>query len=168
MVRSTSEFPNSANGSVIQLGGGDLVLGEEVARREIQFDAQMFADFAALTGDSHPIHYNAEYAQTIGLKAPIAHGLLIMAATALGATPLSDRLRDSMIAMLGIETRFQSPVFVGDTVTVVTRVASVEEKSTNRCVVAFEIDVLSATGEVHARVKHCYMLRTSIERDASS
>ena len=45
MVRSTSEFPNSANGSVIQLGGGDLVLGEEVARREIQFAAQMFAKY---------------------------------------------------------------------------------------------------------------------------
>ena len=142
--------------------------GEEVARREIRLDEEEFAAFAALTGDNHPIHYDADYARAIGLQAPIAHGLLITAMTALGATPLSDRLRDSMIAMLGIETRFQSPVFVGDTVTVVMRVAGVDKKTANRCIAAFDMEVVSATGDVHARVTHRYMLRTSIERDAPS
>ena len=151
-----------------QLGGADLVPGEEVARRDVRLDEQAFAAFAALTGDNHPIHYDEGYAQAIGLKAPIAHGLLVTAMTALGATPLSERLRDSMIAMLGIETKFQSPVFVGDTVTVVLRVASVAEKSDNRCIAAFDIDVLSAAGDVHAHVTHRYMLRTSLERDATS
>ena len=165
MARSASE--TTEKGARSQLGGADLVPGEEVARRDILFDAKAFNDFAALTGDNHPIHYDAKYAQAIGLKAPIAHGLLITAMTALGATPLSDRLRDSMIAMLGIETRFHSPVFVGDQVTVVMRVAGVEKKTANRCIAAFDIEVMSATGDLHARVTHRYMLRTSIERDAS-
>ena len=149
-----------------QLGAEDLVPGEEVVRRKILLDERAFADFAALTGDAHPIHYDADYAQAIGLQAPIAHGLLITAITALGATPLSDRLKGSMIAMLGIESQFHSPVFVGSTVTVVMRVTSIERKTANRCIAVFGIDVLSNSGEVHARVTHRYMLRTSIEKDA--
>jgi|TARA_Y100000588_G_scaffold7386_1_gene8649 acyl dehydratase len=166
MTRTPLVFTNDS--PTTQLGGEDLVPGEEVTRRKILLDDRAFADFAALTGDSHPIHYDVEYAHAIGLQAPIAHGLLITAMTALGATPLSERLQDSMIAMLSIESQFQSPVFVGSMITVVIRVASVEKKTDNRCVAAFDIEVQSAAGELHARVTHRYMLRTSIERDATS
>jgi 3-hydroxybutyryl-CoA dehydratase len=55
--------------------------------------------FAALTGDAHPIHYDDEYAKSTRFGRPIVHGLHLMALTALGATPLSAQLTDSMIAM---------------------------------------------------------------------
>ena len=46
-----------------------------------------FAFFAGLSGDNHPIHY--EYAKKSPLGAGLAHGLLLMGLTAVGASPLS-------------------------------------------------------------------------------
>ena len=71
--------------------------------------------FAALTGDAHPIHYDDEYAKSTRFGRPIVHGLHLMALTALGATPLSAQLTDSMIAMLEQQATFRKPVFKDDT-----------------------------------------------------
>ena len=51
------------------------------------------ASFAALTGDSHPIHYDEEYARSTRFGRPIVHGLHLMALTALGAASLSEQLK---------------------------------------------------------------------------
>ena len=72
--------------------------------------------FAALTGDRHPIHYDDEYAKTTRFGRPVVHGLHLMALTALGATPLSEQLRLSMIALVEQQATFQKPVFKDDTV----------------------------------------------------
>ncbi|HUD87334.1 MAG TPA: MaoC/PaaZ C-terminal domain-containing protein [Xanthobacteraceae bacterium] len=72
--------------------------------------------FAALTGDSHPLHYDDEYAKTTRFGRPIVHGLHLMALTALGAAPLAERLKSSMIAFLEQNADFQRPVFKDDTV----------------------------------------------------
>lgn len=72
--------------------------------------------FAALTGDSHPIHYDDEYARQTRFGRPVVHGLHLMALTALGATSLSELVKDSMIAFLDQQAVFQKPVFKGDTV----------------------------------------------------
>src|SRR5579864_6167716 len=71
--------------------------------------------FAALTGDAHPLHYDDEYAKTTRFGRPIVHGLHLMALTALGATPLSEQLKGSMVAMLSQSATFQRPVFKDDT-----------------------------------------------------
>jgi acyl dehydratase len=73
-----------------------------------------FHDFARLTGDAHPIHYDEGYAAKTRFGKPIAHGLLLAAFTALGATPLSGRVEESMVAMLETSFRYKAPVFVGD------------------------------------------------------
>ena len=36
-----------------------------------------FLFFSGLTGDSHPIHYDVEYARTTRFGKPLAHGLLL-------------------------------------------------------------------------------------------
>jgi acyl dehydratase len=149
-----------------QLMGADLVVGEVVARRHVLLDAASFDAFARLTGDAHPLHYDAAYAKAQGLRAPIAHGLLLVAITALGATPLSAQLHDSMVAMLGTNARFQSPAYVGDTVDLVTSVAGVEPKARNRCIARFEVRLLRG-GDVIATVDHQFMLRFSREGAAA-
>jgi acyl dehydratase len=70
--------------------------------------------FSALTGDKHPLHYDAEYAKTTRFGRPIVHGLHLLSLTALGAMPLSEQLRDSMVAFLKQEAVFRKPVFVND------------------------------------------------------
>ena len=48
-----------------------------------------FLFFSGLTGDVHPIHYDCEYAKRAGADRPLAHGLLLAAMTAFGATAVS-------------------------------------------------------------------------------
>jgi acyl dehydratase len=73
-----------------------------------------FLAFAKLTGDDHPIHYDEAFAKQSRFGGRVAHGLLLMAHTALGATPLSRHLEDSMIAFVGQDCRFLKPVLIGD------------------------------------------------------
>jgi 3-hydroxybutyryl-CoA dehydratase len=162
-----SGVPAAAAARTSQLAGEDLVPGQVVAERTVVLDRRSFELFAELTGDGHPIHYDDGYAKAQGLRAPIAHGLLLVAVTALGATPLSARLHDSMIAMLGTTARFISPAFVGETVTVKVKVGQVVRKTNNRCIAHFDIDVLGPQGQPVAAVQHQFMLRQTLEGPAS-
>ncbi len=73
-----------------------------------------FLFFSGLTGDNHPIHYDVEYAKTTRFGAPLAHGLLLAAMTALGGTDASFRIDGFVFIEQG--SRFLKPVLVGDTI----------------------------------------------------
>ncbi|HYF20706.1 MAG TPA: MaoC family dehydratase [Ramlibacter sp.] len=150
-----------------QLFGEDLVAGTQLAERRFVLDAQAFRRFSELTGDNHPIHEDTAYAQARGLRAPIAHGLLLVAMTALGGTTLSPRLHDSMLAMLGTRARFQSPAFIGDAVTVRFLAGLVQPKDGNRCVANFDIDLLGDDGRAVAAVQHQFLLRFMREKGSA-
>ena len=59
-----------------------------------------FRCFAELTGDQHPIHYDDEYAKTTRFGKRVAHGLLLTALTAVGASPLSSVGAASLIFLM--------------------------------------------------------------------
>ncbi|TAK80608.1 MAG: dehydratase [Betaproteobacteria bacterium] len=73
-----------------------------------------FLLFSALTGDVHPIHYDAEYAKGTRFGKPLAHGLMLNALTALGASNARERLHGFVFVEQGC--RFFKPAVVGDTV----------------------------------------------------
>ena|SRR5258706_7402836 len=87
-----------------------------------------FLGFAKLTGDDHPIHYDAEYAKQTRFGKPVAHGLLLMAHTALGATTLTRHVEDSIIAFVAQDCRFLRPVLIGDHIRSEMEVAEVAPK----------------------------------------
>ncbi len=100
-----------------QIFAGDLSVGTEWQGPTRRLTQEDFAAFAKLTGDDHPIHYDADYAARTRFGRPVAHGLLLMGLTALGAAPVSARLRDSMVALVSQSADFLAPVMAGDTVT---------------------------------------------------
>jgi acyl dehydratase len=69
--------------------------------------------FSAVTGDVHPIHYDAEYAKRTRFGKPLAHGLLLASLTALGAS--SGRERCDGYVLIEQGSRFLRPAAVGDT-----------------------------------------------------
>jgi 3-hydroxybutyryl-CoA dehydratase len=73
-----------------------------------------FLFFSALTGDAHPIHYDAEYAKGTRFGKPLAHGLLLQSLTAMGASTGRDRLEGFVFIEQGC--RFLKPALVGDTI----------------------------------------------------
>ena len=118
-----------------------------------------FAAFAEMTGDRHPIHYDRDYARTKGWEAPLAHGLLLLSICAIGAAPLSEELKDSMIAMLGNDARYKKPVIMGDTVTPRFTVIAVEPKDKDRGVLHIAIVLVNQREEVVLEGTHILMLK---------
>ncbi|HEX4325240.1 MAG TPA: MaoC/PaaZ C-terminal domain-containing protein [Burkholderiales bacterium] len=73
-----------------------------------------FLLFSGITGDTHPIHYDVEYASHTRFGKPLAHGLLLNSLTALGASTARDRLDGFVFVEQGC--RFLKPAIVGDTI----------------------------------------------------
>lgn len=88
-----------------------------------------FVLFSGLTGDFHPIHMDEQYAEEqteFGRR--VAHGTMISMFTITGASSLSDHLHESAIAFLEHTSRFENPVFEGDTIYPRLEVAEKDDK----------------------------------------
>ena len=82
--------------------------------------------FAGISGDFNPIHVDAEHAAGTDFGQRIAHGALVLA-VATGLRQQEGRLRGTLKAWLGLrDWRFRAPVLVGDTISVVNRVSSLD------------------------------------------
>ena len=99
--------------------------------------------FAALTGDWHPQHADAEWARTSAFGERIAHGMLVVS-FAVGLVPLDPgrvvalrRVRDAV---------FRRPVRLGDTIHVEGRVAGVRPAGEDAGLVTLAIDVVRQDG----------------------
>ncbi len=142
-----------------QLHAEDFVVGQRFAGQTVTLDDGRFGEFARLTGDRHPIHYDDAYAARSRFGKRLAHGLLVTSITALGATPLSDLLEESMIAFVEQGMRFTAPALIGDTVSTEFTVGSVVLKPEKKSgVVSFDVTVVNQRGETLARGFHRYLL----------
>ncbi len=117
-------------------------------------------NFAALTGDRHPIHYDDEYAKTTPFGRPIVHGLHLMALTALGASPLSEQLKDSMVAFLEQQATFRKPVFKDDTVRPEFEIEDVERQPAKEWGrLKIKVRLVNQRAETVLEARHVYRIR---------
>lgn len=134
----------------------DLSPGERFEGEPHELDERAFEAFAKLTGDAHPIHYDREYARSTRFGERVAHGLLLTAMSALGATALSARLHQSMVAFVEQGFRFRKPVLIGESVKPVFTVAAVDREKGR---VRFDVQMINGKGEVAAEGFHEYVLK---------
>lgn len=119
-----------------------------------------FLDFARITGDAHPIHYDAEYAAKTRFGRPLAHGLLVAGYSALGATKLSTLLEESMVAMLEVSFRYRKPVFADDVLTSHFEVAEVShDPGKDAGKIRFKVTLTNQAGETVVEGSHGYLMR---------
>jgi acyl dehydratase len=71
--------------------------------------------FQTVSADNHPIHYDVEYARRHGHRAPVVHGLQVLAFTAPGATLFPQYIGDVFVAFTSATCRFLKEVHAGDT-----------------------------------------------------
>jgi 3-hydroxybutyryl-CoA dehydratase len=77
-------------------------------------------NFAGMTGDYDPLHMDHEFAQQTPYRRPIAHGLLGLSLVA-GLSSTAPQVRT--LAFVSVQNwEFRQPMFIGDTVYVVTEV----------------------------------------------
>jgi acyl dehydratase len=144
-----------------QLYADDLTPGLQFEGEPVVLSLQHFTGFADITGDAHPIHYDEGYAAQTRFKRPVAHGLLLMALTALGATAMSRRLEASMIALVGQDARFLRPAFVGTRVRAQFEVDAVDFKpDRNAAVVRFSVRLVVDGQQALLEGHHTYLIAT--------
>lgn len=81
--------------------------------------------FAGVTGDFNPSHVDEEYAKTTRFGKRIDHGMLT---ASLISTVIAGKLPGPGIIYLGQDIKFMAPVFIGDTITAVVTVETIDNK----------------------------------------
>jgi acyl dehydratase len=136
----------------------DFWLGEKFHIPAKTMTDAHFLFFAGMTGDNHPIHYDNEYAKTTRFGKRVAHGLLVTAMTAVGASTLSPLLEGSIVAFVEQSSRFLKPVLIGDTITPELEVIELVPK-TDVGLLRLTTRVKNQRGEIVLEGIHAYLIK---------
>jgi 3-hydroxybutyryl-CoA dehydratase len=98
----------------------DLTVGQKASFGKTITEADIVL-FAAVTGDTNPMHLNAEYASTSVFGERIAHGML---AAGLITKVMGTQLPGPGTIYMSQSLRFRAPVRIGDTVTAVVEITA--------------------------------------------
>jgi acyl dehydratase len=60
----------------------DVVVGDELPTRSNRIDRSQLVMYAGASGDFNPLHWNEEFARSVGFPSVIAHGMFNMALVA--------------------------------------------------------------------------------------
>ena len=89
--------------------------------------------FSGISGDFDKAHVNEAYMKTTVFGRRIAHGLLVLSLSSTTASLMSQRYSSTSSAFTPVSAgydrvRFIKPVFIGDTISVVYRIAEVDQE----------------------------------------
>jgi acyl dehydratase len=144
----------------VQLFADDLPVGFRFSGEKKALTEERFLQFAEMTGDAHPIHYDPGYAANTRFGRPIAHGLLLTSLTALGATAISASFEDSMIAMVEQRTQFRNPAFAGDVVVATYEIVSNHATGSGRSArIEIGVNLRNQAGVCVLEGCHVYLIR---------
>ena len=125
----------------------EFAVGEEFITPSRTITEADIVNFAALSGDYHPLHTDAEYASKTIHQGRIAHGALISAISTglMGRLGLFD---STAIANMGQEWRFTRAVKIGDTINVKIKILEKREtKKKETGLIVREISIFNQRGE---------------------
>jgi 3-hydroxybutyryl-CoA dehydratase len=100
----------------------DLKLGQTASFAKTITEADILL-FAGVSGDTNPVHIDAEAAARTPFKERIAHGML---SASLISTVLGTRLPGPGTIYLGQTLRFRAPVKIGATVTATAEITALD------------------------------------------
>jgi 3-hydroxybutyryl-CoA dehydratase len=100
----------------------DLSVGQSASFGKTITEADILM-FAAVSGDTNPVHINAEFAAQSMFKERVAHGML---SAGLISTVLGTRLPGPGTIYLSQTLKFRAPVRIGDTVTATATIATLD------------------------------------------
>lgn len=130
-------------------------IGDEVRFSKTVGESDVYL-FAGITGDLSSNHVNEQVMATSSYGRRIAHGALLVGFMSTSSTMMIDACsglsgNETPVSLGYDRIRFVAPVFIGDTVTVIYRIAAVDperRRSTS------EISVINQSGETVAVGSH--------------
>jgi acyl dehydratase len=128
----------------------DFKVGDQIVSPARTITETDIVLFAALTGDWHAAHADAEWAKRSPYGERIAHGLLILAISGGLMFRAGERaVPRTTIALYGVEkARFVTATRIGDTLHVEAEVAQVGAVDSSRGLITFRHQVRNQRGEV--------------------
>ena len=130
-------------------GFDELEVGERFTTKSRTIGDADIMGFAALTGDTHPQHTDADWAQTSRFGERIAHGLLVLSCAA-GLVPFDP---DRVVALRKVgDAVFKAPVRIGDSIRVEGEVTKTRELDDEHGLVECRWKVLNQDGKMVMRV----------------
>ncbi len=129
-----------------------LNIGDEVAGRDVEFTRGKLVRYAGASGDFNPIHYNDDFAKSVGLDGVIAHGMLTMG---VGASVVEEWAGAGNVS--DYQARFTRPILVAALEGTVARVSAVvgaldHELKRARIDVTISVDGAKVLGKAQAFV----------------
>jgi acyl dehydratase len=104
----------------------EVEIGTEYVTRGRTITETDIVQFAALTGDYNPMHTNDEYMKSHPMGQRVAHGMLTLS-YAVGQIYQLGFMERTVIAFRSVEMKFSLPVFVGDTLHTLVKIAEKKE-----------------------------------------
>jgi 3-hydroxybutyryl-CoA dehydratase len=127
----------------------ELELGERFTTDSRTIGDADIMGFAELTGDTHPQHTDADWAQTSRFGERIAHGLLVLSCAA-GLVPFDP---DRVVALRRVgDAVFKAPVRIGDSIRVEGEVTKTRELDDEHGLVECRWRVLNQDDKMVLRV----------------
>ena len=117
--------------------------------------------FAGLTGDYSELHTSEVYGKSSQFGRRVAHGMLGLAYAHGLMWARTGELRETAIAFLGInEWKFVGPIFIGDTIFVNYRIASLRDSKTKstQAIAVFDVEVVNQDDRVVQRGKKALLV----------
>lgn len=103
--------------------------------------------FAGLSGDYNQLHTDDVFARDAQFGARVAHGLLGLSIAA-GLASRLGFLEGTVEAFLSLEWKFRRPIYIGDTIYVITEVANTRAmQRAGGGIVDFDVAVVNQDGE---------------------
>ena len=117
------------------------------------------AAFQTVSCDNHPVHYDTVWAQKHGHKAPVVHGLQVLAFTAPGATTFPHVIGEVFIAFTELSCEFLKEVNSGDTLySAIEIIALTPQGATG--IVQTAVTIYNQRGDLVLTGNHKYLLKT--------
>ena len=90
----------------------------------VEITEAMMDKFIEITGDVSPIHVDADYAKAHGFKTRVCHGMLF---GSMFSTLAGVYLPGEHCLLHSVETKFSSPVYPGDKLTVTAKISEIND-----------------------------------------
>jgi acyl dehydratase len=116
------------------------------------------AAFQTVSCDNHPVHYDAVWAKKHGHKAPVVHGLQVLALTAPGATLFPHVIGEAFIAFTELSCKFLKEVNAGDTLYPALEIIALNLQG-NAGIVETAATIHNQNGELVLSGTHKYLLK---------
>ena len=130
------------------VNASELEAGAELVTRGRTITESDVVSFAALTGDWHPQHADAEWSAASRFGERVAHGMLVLS-YAVGLVPFDP---ERVVALRGLDSvAFKRPVRIGDTIRVRVRVERVRALDGEHALVGLAWRIVNQEDRVVAR-----------------